>query len=329
MNEELQISVIIPVYNKEKYIPRCMDSILAQTYKNLEIILVDDGSVDGSLAICRKYAEQDSRVKALTKPNGGVSSARNFGMEYMTGELIAFVDPDDWLDLTYFEELVSCLIRYDADIACCFAKDISEKYHTVRLHARNNGNVIITRKEQVDWLDDNRSQCTVWGAIYKINVIKGLAFAEDITIGEDTLFFAQSVDKMQAMVKLDRALYNYSLNDDSAVGEKWKESKLTNLEAQKRMKYLFGRGHALHSNAKAKYASTALDDVMRYYADDEFVERGLSACKAAFREDAVSLVKRLFWHKKFFALCKALVFWLSPSLFVVIYRLRYIKERKR
>lgn len=329
MNEKLQISVIIPVYNKEKYIVRCMDSILTQTYKNLEVIVVDDGSIDSSLMLCREYAEMDTRVTVLTKRNGGVSSARNIGLEHVSGKLVTFVDPDDWLELTCFEELVDCLMKYNADIACCFAKDISEKYHTVRVHGHNTSNVIITRKEQVDWQDEGRSQCTVWGAIYKRNVIQGLTFAEDITIGEDTLFFAQAVDKMQTMVKLDKALYNYSLNDDSAVGEKWKESKLTNLEAQKRMKNLFGRGHVLYSAAEAKYAAIALDDVMRYYADDEFVAKGLSACKVAFREDVGALIKSLFQHKKYFELCKALVFWASPKLFVAIYRLRYIKGRKR
>ena len=91
------VSIIVPIYNKEKYLEKCLDSILGQTYRDLEIILVDDGSTDNSLVICQHYAEKDPRIKIYHKPNGGVSSARNLGLEKSTGKYISFVDPDDFI----------------------------------------------------------------------------------------------------------------------------------------------------------------------------------------------------------------------------------------
>lgn len=124
--EEL-ISVVVPIYNVEKYLQKCIDSILAQTYRHLEIILVDDGSPDNCGAICDNYAQEDGRVLVIHKKNGGLSSARNAGLEIAKGELIVFIDSDDWIDANYIEKL------YD---------DISE----VQKHARNAFLDVVTCK---------------------------------------------------------------------------------------------------------------------------------------------------------------------------------------
>ena len=99
------ISVIVPVYNVEPYLRKCVDSILAQSYSNLEVILVDDGSPDGCGAICDEYAAKDARVRVIHKPNGGVSDARNAGLDIMTGDYVAFVDSDDWIDKQHLSSL--------------------------------------------------------------------------------------------------------------------------------------------------------------------------------------------------------------------------------
>lgn len=103
------ISVVVPVYNVEKYLPKCLDSLLAQTWQNFELILVDDGSPDGSWNIMRDYAARDSRVRIFKKENGGVSSARNFGMDEARGEYLGFVDPDDWVSPHYLEWMVEAM----------------------------------------------------------------------------------------------------------------------------------------------------------------------------------------------------------------------------
>lgn len=105
-----KISVIIPVYNTEKYLKRCLDSIINQTFKNLEIIIVDDGSTDSSPQICDNYAESDDRIRVIHKTNGGLSSARNAGIDIATGIYISFIDSDDYIDIKYFEILYSNII---------------------------------------------------------------------------------------------------------------------------------------------------------------------------------------------------------------------------
>ena len=117
-NNEL-ISIIVPIYNVQKYLDRCMKTLLNQTYRNIEIILVDDGSTDSSGDICDEYAQIDARIKVIHKENGGLSSARNAGLDVCTsgGELIAFVDSDDWVDSTMYEEMYEKAEKEDADIA--------------------------------------------------------------------------------------------------------------------------------------------------------------------------------------------------------------------
>ena len=109
------ISIIIPIYNVEKYLPVCLDSILAQTYKNLEIILVDDGSPDGSGTICDEYASRDSRFVVVHQKNGGVSVARNTGLDHATGDYIGIVDPDDWIEPNMYEVMMNNIIKEDFD----------------------------------------------------------------------------------------------------------------------------------------------------------------------------------------------------------------------
>ena len=117
MNQNPRISVIVPVYNVEQYLPRCVESILAQTYENLEILLVDDGTKDNSGAICDAYARQDARVKAIHKKNGGLSSARNAGIDASTGEYLSFVDSDDWIEPDMYEKMMALMEKYRGEDA--------------------------------------------------------------------------------------------------------------------------------------------------------------------------------------------------------------------
>ena len=127
MNRETKISVIVPVYNVEEYLSRCVDSILAQSYENLEVILVDDGAKDASGAICDDFAVKDPRVKVIHKENGGLSSARNRGLEAATGEYIAFVDSDDWITPDAYEHLLHLMEKYEVKLVCGGRYDVNGK----------------------------------------------------------------------------------------------------------------------------------------------------------------------------------------------------------
>ena len=126
-NESLPlISIIVPVYNVEKYLGKCIESILAQTYKNIEIILVDDGAKDNSGEICDEYAKKDDRIRVIHKENGGLSDARNRGIEEAKGELIGFIDSDDYIDSDMYETLYNVLTKYGADMSMCDVYDVYE-----------------------------------------------------------------------------------------------------------------------------------------------------------------------------------------------------------
>ena len=116
MNE--LVSVVVPVYKVEPYLERCIRSIIGQTYENLEIILVDDGSPDQCGAICDRFAQEDTRIKVYHKPNGGLSDARNYGVNRASGTYIAFIDSDDYISPHYIEYLYQLMVKYDADVSC-------------------------------------------------------------------------------------------------------------------------------------------------------------------------------------------------------------------
>ena len=137
-----KISIIVPIYNIEKYLPRCLDSILAQTYKNLEVILVDDGSVDNSGMIADKYARNDQRINVIHQVNKGVSAARNAGLDLATGDYIGFVDGDDYIEKDMYERLLFNAIKYKADISHCgyqmvFPNRVDYYYDTKEIRIQN------------------------------------------------------------------------------------------------------------------------------------------------------------------------------------------------
>ena len=115
----IKISVVVPIFNVELYLNRCIESILAQLYLNLEVLLIDDGSTDNSLLICREYEKKDARVKVYTQQNKGVSEARNLGIQHATGEFITFVDPDDWIEPRMYESMLNRIKMDNSDICLC------------------------------------------------------------------------------------------------------------------------------------------------------------------------------------------------------------------
>ena len=152
--KEAKISVIVPIYKVENYLKRCIDSIRKQTYQNLEIILVDDGSPDMCGEMCERYAQEDSRIRVLHKENGGLSDARNVGIEAATGEYIAFVDSDDWIDDKMYEVLYDTLLKCDADIAECSYRNLYADCIVVETNCTGNvveGDNIFALEAMLDW----------------------------------------------------------------------------------------------------------------------------------------------------------------------------------
>ena len=214
MNGNPKISIIIPVYNVEQYLMQCLDSVVNQTYKNLEIILVNDGSTDNSGKICDEYNLKDSRIKVVHKENGGISSARNEGLKLSTGSYVAFVDADDYLEKQYIEKLVET----DADIAVCsFYKEYpfnSEKNIII------NKKTLKTKDEFIyDILSFQKALGCAWGKLFNTKFLKenNIFFNENLKVAEDAEFCLISVQYNPKIVYIPEILYHYNFSSVSIV----------------------------------------------------------------------------------------------------------------
>ncbi|GAL67061.1 beta-1,3-glucosyltransferase [Jejuia pallidilutea] len=176
-----KVSVVVPVYNVEKYLHRCVDSLLKQSYKNLEIILINDGSLDSSGEICDELAKKDHRIKVVHQKNGGLSAARNTGLNHVTGDYISFIDSDDWIEQSMYEEMLYYAYNHNLDIIEC---DIQS---TMDPEKKAKEKFIIENKEQNALRIIENQFFSVCRRIYRYNLIKDLRFIENY-IYEDMIF---------------------------------------------------------------------------------------------------------------------------------------------
>jgi glycosyltransferase involved in cell wall biosynthesis len=211
------ITVIVPVYNVEQYLPRCLDSIINQTYKDLEILLIDDGSNDGSGRICDEYAERDSRIIVFHKSNGGVSSARNVGLKQASGNYICFVDSDDIIHPRCIEILHSVIMATNVDIAI---SGFIKTNDPAMVFGEIEEPIQIRTVRYSDFIVNSISNHNnVVAKLYRIDVLKNHLFDEEIVYGEDAVFNFSLIygKKNLHMVRVNQSLYYYINRDSSAI----------------------------------------------------------------------------------------------------------------
>lgn len=228
------ISILVPVYNAEQYIKRCIDSILAQTYTDFELVLLDDGSKDNSGTICDEYAARDSRTRVIHTSNKGVGFARNRLIEAANGEYICFVDSDDYIEHNMLEILHNNIIQYNADIALCGIRILFPKI----VRSSNDDpseQRLLNKKEAVGELIDNwKITCSTWSKLYKTELFEGVRYAE-IAAFEDMLTTYKLFEKSNAIVYDGRLLYNYINTPNSLMRTKFNPQHFAELEALKKM----------------------------------------------------------------------------------------------
>ena len=231
------ISVIIPIYGVEKYLDKCVESIVNQTYKDLEIILVDDESPDRSPVICDEWSRKDNRVKVIHKKNGGASDARNEGLRCAIGEYIAFVDSDDYLELNFFETLIDTMKSNDADIVECATRYVDEVGSSLFVRENQEGAYDKISALRLFVLEKGFYQ-TVWGKLYKKSVTEGVFFPEERKV-EDEFWTYRVFDKATKIVAVNNPLYNYLQRNTSFMGATYSLCRLDGLDAlYERMQYL-------------------------------------------------------------------------------------------
>jgi capsular polysaccharide biosynthesis protein cpsJ len=228
MNEK--ITVIVPVYNVEHYLDKCLDSLINQTYKNLEIIVINDGSTDNSGIICQEYAQKDNRIIYIEKENGGQSEARNMGLNRMTGSYVTFVDSDDWVELDYVEVLYNKLIEYQADIAVGNYYSYNEQEGIFYFHIFGNSyyekvydNVSIFENFYESEHMKNFALICVGGKLYKSDLFRELRF-EVGKLGEDGYLNQKIYLLAEKTIYLNAGLYAYRQREGSSSRswtEKW------------------------------------------------------------------------------------------------------------
>lgn len=222
------ISIIIPIYNTEKFLQKCLESISSQTFVDFEVLLIDDGSTDSSAKICKRYAEKDSRFKYFYKNNGGVSSARNLGLKKSSGDYITFIDADDFVSIDYLKNAAADIKKNDADILkypyVKKLKKISKKYNFTYPK-----NILIQSRDYKEliypFILSSNDLCNVCGSFYKKEIAKTTNFDKDITIGEDYLFAIEALQKSKSIYFSKKHTYYYVVNSNSATHKNTKEQR--------------------------------------------------------------------------------------------------------
>lgn len=203
LNDNPLVSVMVPVYNTEKYLERCIQSILNQTYENLEIIIINDGSDDSSPQICEKFAQVDNRVVVIHKENGGLSDTRNVGLKYAKGDFYAFVDSDDWILQNMIEELVYLCKKHDSEIAQCeWFSNLNE------MKIQSNVVNTLQKKEFMPLILTDEITSHIWRNLYKKELFDGISFPLGY-VAQDMMVFHEIANKAKTMVKTDKKLYYY------------------------------------------------------------------------------------------------------------------------
>ena len=217
------VSIIIPVYNSERYLNKCIKSILNQTYKNIELIIINDGSIDNSGDLCDVYAKEDLRVKVIHVKNSGVSSARNKGIEVATGKFIGFVDSDDYIEANMIETLVNEMYKNNVDIVLCGYKRICKDSNKIKTTINSSvyNQESITKKEFLNLFGNLFVDFYInylWNKLYITDIIKksNINFDNSINWGEDLMFNLQYLGYCNNITIIDKRLYNYiNYNNDS------------------------------------------------------------------------------------------------------------------
>ncbi|MCM1265222.1 MAG: glycosyltransferase [Candidatus Gastranaerophilales bacterium] len=226
-----KVSVIVPAYNVEKYLARCLDSLIFQTLGDIEIICVNDGSSDSSADILARYAERDNRIKVVYQENYGMSAARNLGLKYASGEFIGFVDADDFIDKNYYEYLYDAVILNNADIACASViRENEKKKYTLIEYTKNECFADVKLKFENAKLPQ---YCFVWNKIYRRDslVKQDLSFIDGM-LYEDMIYTPDVLLNLGKMVTVSGTYYHYWKNENSAIKIDTDESRANKLYAK-------------------------------------------------------------------------------------------------
>lgn len=277
-----KISVVVPVYNVEKYFDNCVESLVNQTYSELEIILVDDGSSDGCPQMCDEWAGKDTRIKVIHKTNGGLSDARNAGMKIATGKYISFIDSDDYIALDFFETLLSVMKKENSDIVEC---GVVKFYEDSRFEKYSDDLAVTTFETESalsGLIAENPFHQHVWNKLYKTKLVKDIPYAFG-KLNEDEFWTYQAFGRAQKVSKINKTMYYYFQRSGSIMGESYNIRRIDALEGKSnRQKYI-----------EKNYPNLALQAKIDFYGSCMFAYQCvLKYLSGKEKREAVARIKR-------------------------------------
>jgi len=322
-----KVSILVPVFNAESFLPRCLDSILEQTFTNLEIILVDDGSVDQSGVICDRYALNDKRIQVFHQPNGGPAVARNKALDKMSGEFLIFIDSDDWVENNYIECMLSLQKEHDADLVICDYHQVSEGSDLNSL--RSQSDPVITRLDRIDALkallsERNEQFVVPWGKLYRASLFDNLRYPEG-KIHEDEFICYRILFRSDRIIQTNKKLVYYWKRQGSITGTTFRLNYILNkIEALEERIDFFNQIGQSQLSAKTYRNLFALYRLIDENRSSFSLEEDKSAFAERFRQlrNALRMSSQSISFRIFYEL-----YYLSPGMLQLAYR-AYAKVKR-
>lgn len=306
------LSIIVPVYNGEKYLKRCLNSIQNQTYKDFEAIIIDDGSTDGSGRICDQISMNDPRFHIIYQKHAGVAAARNSGLSQAQGEYIAFIDSDDYVDPNYLEILMRGMDHPKVDISYCAAQNEDENQNIIP--NKEVINDVIFAASDYEW-NGPLQHPIVWGAIFRRKTIEGINFDIRFSVAEDSLFFAQSLKRAKMLCFKHDKVYHYVIYKESAAHGKFSEKKLTELKAWKEICNLY-QDDPHYDSVVGAYIIRLIMFCRKYYQEGEFRTKFLNELISEYHRNQKKYLKFLRKTKRARSLMAGIAFGVCPKLYL-------------
>ncbi len=324
-----KVSIIIPIYNVELYLSKCLDSVIHQTYKNLEIILINDGSTDSCPQISEEYAVKDVRIKVIHKKNGGLSDARNAGLKIASGDFISFVDSDDLLSLDFCQKLLNTIIETHADIAECefYPFETETELEEISIQYDTKAEIFETEKA-LELLIREQLKQVVWNKLYRKEVIAGLQFPVS-KINEDEFWTYKVFGNAKKIAKIPNMLYFYRKQSESIMGKKYSIKRSDGLQAlEERIWYVKQHFPNLENLAIRKFCMGSMwhyQQIEQHSEIDPQKEFRKNIFQKVKKYNSFSIYKNwqlkdVFWYR---------IFLFSPKIFVKLRHYNEVRIQKR
>ncbi len=323
-----KLSVIMPVYNVKKYVKNAVLSVLNQTYKNVELVLIDDGSTDGSSEICKKLAKSDSRIRLICKKNQGVSTARNEGLLAATGDYITFVDSDDWVEIDAYEKMMDDLQKTNADICVMgYTSEGDEKF--VSPLCKEDKRVLSQGEAVIKLVEGRVYTWSLWDKIYRKELLKEMYFHNDIHNGEDLLFNWQVFGKATAVSYFPLYGYHY-VQRMSSVTNTFSAKKVSVIKVFEFILEDCQNNLIIKKYIERKYIATLIGLINGYWLDYEVIRFGydiseLNDAKKYLQNNWMNVLRSSL--SKRIKICAFLIMLPTPITSLAIISYYFLKRR--